>query len=130
MDALHDQQRKHILAELLQDPENIHGVPFIGKVIQTDSADSLKKLCFELKNKLEGLVVVLAASINGKPHVCILIDEKTAKEKNISANHFIRNQVAPLIQGGGGGQDHFASAGGSDPSGLEDVIKTVKSQIT
>ncbi|MBZ0099963.1 MAG: hypothetical protein K8F30_12810, partial [Taibaiella sp.] len=71
-------------------------------------------------------VVVLCSNIGGKPFVAIGIDDKVVAAKGLDANNIIKQQVAPLIKGGGGGQKTLATAGGQDASQLQAVIDAVK----
>ncbi|MGF7232160.1 alanine--tRNA ligase [Arachidicoccus sp.] len=109
--------------------ESIHGVQFIGQNIEVNSADALKKVCFELKHQLQNYLVVLTANIAGKANVVVLIDDNLAKEKDLDAGNIIKQQVAPLIKGGGGGQKTLASAGGQDASNLDKVIEAVRGLV-
>ena len=104
----------------------VNGINFIGEIVEAGSADALKKLCFELKTSLTNYVVVLAANIAGKPAVAILLDDKLAADKNLDAGKIIKQNIAPIIKGGGGGQKTLATAGGQDASNLDKVITTVK----
>jgi alanyl-tRNA synthetase len=115
--------------ELLQKDEIINGITFIGDIVEVNNADSLKKLCFDLKNNISNYVVVLCANIGGKPFVAVSIDEKVVAEKNLDAGKIIKEQVAPLIKGGGGGQKTLATAGGQDAGNLAEVIAAVKKLI-
>jgi alanyl-tRNA synthetase len=115
--------------ELLNKVSEINGINFIGEIVEAGSADALKKLCFELKASLTNYVVVLAANITGKSAVAILLDDKVAADKNLDASKIIKQNVAPLIKGGGGGQKTLATAGGQDASNLDKVIEVVKSLL-
>jgi alanyl-tRNA synthetase len=112
--------------ELLHKDEIINGVTFIGEIIEVSNPDALKKLCFELKNKLNDHLAVLCANIDGKAHVAVGISERVVVAKNLDAGKIIKEYVAPLIKGGGGGQKTLATAGGQDVSNLQKVIETVK----
>jgi len=112
--------------ELLKKDEIINGVTFIGDIVEVSNADALKKLCFDLKNNLNDHLVVLAANIGGKPFVAIGLSETVAGAKKLDAGKIIKEQVAGLIKGGGGGQKTLATAGGQDASNLQKVIETVK----
>ncbi len=103
---------------------------FIGKVVDVSNADHLKKLSFELKEGLgKNYIVVLCANIGGKAAVSVLLSDSMATEKGLEAPKIIKEQVAPLIKGGGGGQKTLATAGGQDASNLEAVIAKVKELI-
>jgi alanyl-tRNA synthetase len=115
--------------ELLHKDEIINGISFIGDIIEVSNPDALKKLCFDLKNNLNNYVVVLCTNIGGKPSVAVSIDEKTVAAKNLDAGKIIKEIVAPLIKGGGGGQKILATAGGQDASNLQKIIDTIKGLI-
>ncbi|MGZ8540952.1 MAG: alanine--tRNA ligase, partial [Chitinophagaceae bacterium] len=112
--------------ELLQKDEIINGITFIGDIIEVDNPDALKKICFDLKNNLNDYVVVLCANIGGKPFVAIGIADTVAIAKNLDAGKIIKEHIAPLIRGGGGGQKTLATAGGQEVGKLNEVIEKVK----
>ncbi len=117
---------------LMQRIQLINNISFIGEEVEVTNADALKKLAFDLKHSLiaeghEGLFfVVLVANIQGKASVAILIDDKLSADKNLDASKIIKQNIAPLIKGGGGGQKTLATAGGQDASNLAKVIEVVK----
>ena len=115
--------------EILQQDEIINGVTFIGTIVEVGSADALKKICLDLKNKLNDYVVVLCANIGGKPSVAVGISETVVAARQLDAGAIIKQQVAPLIKGGGGGQKTLATAGGQDAGNLEQVIAAVKALL-
>ncbi|WP_199727433.1 alanine--tRNA ligase [Hanamia caeni] len=107
----------------------INGVHFIGQVVLVSNAAALKKLASLVKENQENYLILLCADIEGKPNVVIAVDEKFISLKNTDAVKIIKEKVAPLIKGGGGGQKTMATAGGQDASGLEAVIQNVKSLL-
>ncbi|MDP3665296.1 MAG: alanine--tRNA ligase [Sediminibacterium sp.] len=129
IESLEAKQLSAIKQELLQKTELINGITFIGSIVEVSNADSLKKLCFELKNSLTHYMVVLAAAIEGKAQVAILLDEAVSDTKNLEAPKLIKEQVAALIKGGGGGQKTLATAGGQDASNLQQVIDNLKKLV-
>ncbi|HTD94440.1 MAG TPA: DHHA1 domain-containing protein, partial [Chitinophagaceae bacterium] len=112
--------------ELLQKDEIINQVNFIGDIVEVSSGDALRKLCLDLKNHLRDFVVVLCANIDGKPFVAVSLAENVAAAKGLDAVAIIKEKVAPLIKGGGGGQRTLATAGGQDAGSLVQVIEAVK----
>jgi len=78
---------------------------------------------------LQDHVVVLCANIEGKAFVAIGISDSVVASKKIDAAKLIKEQVAGLIQGGGGGQATIATAGGQNSSHLLKVIETIKSLL-
>ncbi|HMF72893.1 MAG TPA: DHHA1 domain-containing protein, partial [Flavitalea sp.] len=71
-------------------------------------------------------LVILCANIGGKPSVAIGISDTVVAAKNLDAAKIIKEHVAPLIKGGGGGQKSLATAGGVDATVLDEVILRVK----
>jgi alanyl-tRNA synthetase len=126
IERLEARQLVGIRNELLQKDEIVNGITFIGDIIEVDNADALKKICFDLKNNLNDYLVVLGANIGGKPFVAIGIAETVAAARDLDAGKIIKEKVAPLIKGGGGGQKTLATAGGQEAGNLKQVIETVK----
>ncbi len=126
VESLRARQLVGIRNELLQKDEIINGITFIGDIIEVDDADSLRKLGNDLRNNLNNYVAVLAANIGGKPFIAISLSETVNKARQLDAAKIIKEKVAPLIKGGGGGQPILATAGGQDASKLQEVIEAVK----
>jgi alanyl-tRNA synthetase len=97
--------------------------------VSLPSADMLKKISFELKKEVENLVLVLAADIEGKPQISVAVDEELIKKYKLHAGNIVRD-LAKEIQGGGGGQPFFATAGGKNVSGLDQVIARAKEMLS
>ncbi|MES2701082.1 MAG: alanine--tRNA ligase [Bacteroidota bacterium] len=112
--------------ELLTKDEIINQVTFVGQQVTVGSADALKKLCLDLKSHLNDHVIVLCANIDGKPFVAVGVDEKVVAARGLDAVKIIKEHVAPLIKGGGGGQKTIATAGGQELGGLQGVIDKVR----
>ncbi len=74
-------------------------------------------------------MAVLCANIDGKPFVAIGISDTVVAAKNLDAGKIIKEHIAPLIKGGGGGQKNLATAGGQDVSNLKAVIEKVRSLL-
>ncbi|HEY0059332.1 MAG TPA: DHHA1 domain-containing protein, partial [Flavisolibacter sp.] len=108
--------------ELVQKTEQVNGVSFIGAQVQVNGAEALKKLAAELKAGLS----VLVTAVDGKSYVAIAISPEITTSRGLDAVQIIKQHVAPLIKGGGGGQKGLATAGGQDISTLHNVIQTVK----
>ncbi|MEO6289279.1 MAG: alanine--tRNA ligase, partial [Ginsengibacter sp.] len=123
-------QLDSLVKDLMKQTESIRQINFIGKQVEVKSADALKKLCYELMNQLKGSgVVLLTAIANDKPLIALGIDEGIVKQKKLDASAIIKQHIAPLIKGGGGGQKTLATAGGQDATRLQEVIEKVKSLI-
>jgi alanyl-tRNA synthetase len=101
---------------------SLNGMNVICEKIELSSADAIKGLSFDLRNQIENLVLLLGAEVDGKPHLSLIVSDNLVKEKNINASNLIRN-IAKEIQGGGGGQPFYATAGGKNSNGLDAAIK-------
>jgi alanyl-tRNA synthetase len=110
--------------ELANKVEIIKTTKFIGTTLEISNADNLKKLALELKENAD--VVVLATNNNGKANVVVMINENSIDANNLDATKIIKDHIASIIKGGGGGQKNIATAGGQDASNLNKVIETVK----
>jgi alanyl-tRNA synthetase len=122
-------QLKSLSNELAQKVQSINGSNFIGEVVEVSNADALKKLAFELKQKIQQPVIALASAIDNKASVVVLVDDAVSQQKNLDASAIIKQKIAPIIKGGGGGQKTLATAGGQDVSALPKVIETVKTLL-
>jgi alanyl-tRNA synthetase len=136
LESIEARQLAALGQELLKKAALIDGISFIGEIVEAGSADALKKLAFDLKTGLSAVpgnppyLVVLAANIEGKAAVAVLLDEQLATTRNLQAPAIIKEQVAPLIKGGGGGQKTLATAGGQETGNLPQVIQKVKEILT
>ena len=129
VEGLEARQLVGIRNELLQKDEIIDNITFVGAIIEVSNADALKKLCTDLKNHLHDHVVVLCSNIDGKAFVAVGISDTVVVAKNLDAAKIVKEQVAALIKGGGGGQKNLATAGGQDISNLKEVIESVKALL-
>ena len=114
--------------ELAQKAEVINGINFIAQKVQLPNADAVKNLAYQLKDIVPNLFLVLAADIEGKPGLTLMIAENLVKERNLNAGTIVR-ELAKEIKGGGGGQPFFATAGGSDVSGLSRALEKARTMI-
>ncbi|MEO6932360.1 MAG: DHHA1 domain-containing protein, partial [Chitinophagaceae bacterium] len=109
--------------------EIINDIHFLGEIIEADSAEVLRKISTDLRNNYPLALIVLAASIEGRAQVAVSVSDQLLSTAGLDAGKIIKNQVASLINGGGGGQKTIAMAGGEDPARFKDVIETVKSLL-
>ncbi|HEY9003215.1 MAG TPA: alanine--tRNA ligase [Mucilaginibacter sp.] len=114
--------------ELAKKVQNINGINFIAGKVALPNADAVKNLAYQLKDIVNDLFLVLAADFDGKPNITVMISENLVKDKGLNAGNIVR-ELAKEIQGGGGGQPFFATAGGKDISGLDKVLEKAKSFI-
>jgi alanyl-tRNA synthetase len=107
----------------------IKDIQFLGVPLSLSSPEHLKKLAQQLIAIHPSSLVVLTAANEGKANVVLAISDDLVKEKNWQAPLIIKEKIAPLIKGGGGGQKNIASAGGQDISQLDKVIEVVKALL-
>lgn len=119
------QQAQELKKMLIGKIEKVEEVNYLIQKVEIGSADAIKQIAFQLKEKVENLFMVLAGDVDGKPTIAVMISENLVKEKGLNASNIVRD-LAKEIQGGGGGQPFFATAGGKDISGLDRVIKKAK----
>jgi len=129
IESLQARQLVAIRNELMKQDEIINNISFIGAIVEVPNADALKKLCFDFRNNLHDHVVVLCANIGGKANVAIGISETVVKARSLHAGKIIKEQVSPIIEGGGGGQPTLATAGGQNHNRFEDVISGIKALL-
>ena len=115
--------------ELEAKMENIDGVNFLATKVDLPSVDAVKSLGFALKGSNPHTFLVLGAEIDGKPSLTVVISDALVKDKGLNAGTIIRD-LAKDIQGGGGGQPFFATAGGKDVTGLDKAIARAKDFLT
>jgi alanyl-tRNA synthetase len=94
--------------------------------LELPSSDAAKQLCFQLKNEIANSIIGLVFTADGKPGIALYIDENLVTTKGYNASIMVR-EAAKHIQGGGGGQPFFASAGGKDVSGIENAADALES---
>lgn len=112
-------------ADLEKQIQNIDGVNFIATTVELPTADAVKTLAYAVKGSVQNLFLVLGAVIDGKPQLTVVVDEELVKVKGLNAGQIVR-ELAKEIQGGGGGQPFYATAGGKDAAGLANAIEKAK----
>ena len=122
------QEGSRIKNDLKNKIKVIDGINLIAQKISTDSAGVVKDLAFQMKNEIDNLVLVLGAEIKNKAHLSVMISDNLVKERNLHAGNMVK-ELAKEIRGGGGGQPFFATAGGSDPSGLVKALEKVVTMV-
>ena len=123
------EKAKGLKAELLTKKQTVSGIHFIAERIELDSADAIKDLSFELRNQIDNLFMVLGAEVKGKPTLSVIISDNLVKEKNMNASTIVR-ELGKEIQGGGGGQAFYATAGGTNIQGISAALEKAKSFIS
>ncbi len=103
------------------------GVAFLAKKVDLDAA-SMKDIAFELGNEVDNLFLLLGAEQDGKALLTCYISKELATKRNLNAGQIVRD-LGKHIEGGGGGQPFFATAGGKKPEGIETALQAAKDLI-
>jgi len=122
IDKFKIQAARSSLQQLTGKAVNINGIRFVSGLVESDSADTLKAIASELRKDQGDTVAVIGASIAGKANIVVMVSDNLANGKKINAAGIIR-EIAPEIDGGGGGQPFLATAGGKNPGGIEKAIR-------
>ncbi|MBI1222430.1 MAG: alanine--tRNA ligase [Bacteroidetes bacterium] len=128
LESLEGEKTQHIKQELKKYLEVQDGVNVLISRIEIPNAEQLKNLSYQLKNEIPMLVCVLGAVVNEKPLLSVIIDEELVKSKGLHAGNIVK-EMAKEVHGGGGGQAFYATAGGSDASGLDRALEKAKTLI-
>jgi len=121
LDQLLRDKAKNLKSNLESELKDINGVLFLTKKLDLD-ATSIKTLAFDLGHTFKNLFLVFGAESNGKAILTCYVSKEIVTEKNLNAGTIIR-ELGKYIQGGGGGQPFFATAGGKKPSGIEEAFE-------
>ncbi len=117
---------KHKLSIMVDDISKraifYNGVNLIAEKVDVDSPAMFKDLSFRLNSAIQNPVIVLGAELNGKANISLMIDKQLVASKNLNAGKSIR-EIAKEIQGGGGGQDYYATAGGNQPENIDKALQ-------
>ncbi len=128
VESLYQEQAVVMKNELAKKAQTTNGYSLILEKITVPNADSLKKIAYDLKNQFSDLLLILAANVDSKPQVAVMIGDKLMESKKYHAGEMVK-VLAKEIDGGGGGQPFFATAGGKNLEGLDAVISKAKELI-
>ena len=124
IEKFHAQAVERTKEELLKRVQNVNGVQVIKAVLPLEPA-AAKDLVFKLRENIsENLVVVIGSTAGNKPLLTVMFSDDMVKEHSLNAGTIIR-EAAKLIQGGGGGQPHYAQAGGKNLDGISAAVDKV-----
>ncbi|RDC57766.1 alanine--tRNA ligase [Pedobacter chinensis] len=114
--------------EIVHHVRGINGINLIARHIDLPSADAVKNLAFSLKDMIDNLFLVFTTEIDGKPGITVMLSDHLVK-KGMNASNIVR-ELGKEIQGGGGGQPFYATAGGKNPAGLKTVLEKAEGFVT
>lgn len=128
LEALDLMQANQVKDALALQAKSIEGFTLIISKIVLPNADAVKNVAYGLRNQFDDLLLVLAVDVDSKPMVAVMLGEGLAKTQRFHAGNMVK-ELAKEIDGGGGGQPFFATAGGKNIQGLDAVITKAKSLI-
>jgi alanyl-tRNA synthetase len=123
IELYNQQQINTIKTSLLNQVKKIGGINLIyGETTILDSSEAVKDTAFQLRALVDNVYLVLGSIVNGKPMLTVMIADNLVKEKGLNASEIVRI-AAKEIQGSGGGQSFYATAGGKNADGLGRAIE-------
>ncbi len=128
LEAFRRDKLKSLKATLARSTQRKAQANVITGFVEAVDIETLKDLAYQLKNDIPDLFLVLGSSHEGKAFLCVSVSENLIKQNGLRANEIIKT-LSPYIQGGGGGQDFLATAGGKNPEGLEKAIRAAQEII-
>ncbi len=120
LESLLRDKAKGLKGDLAKELQDINGVQFLAKQVDLD-ATGAKDLAYELGSLGTNLFIVLATNDEGKPMLTCYISKELVAEKGFNAGQVVR-ELGKYIQGGGGGQPFFATAGGKNAGGINEAL--------
>ncbi len=121
LESLMKERVKNMTSELVPQLQEINGVQFLSKLIDVD-ANAAKELAYEIGNTAKNIFLVLATAEEGKPMLTCYISKELVASNNLNAGNVVR-ELGKYIQGGGGGQPFFATAGGKNMAGIPEALE-------
>jgi alanyl-tRNA synthetase len=128
LENLYAERANQIKDELATKATRANGQTVIIERVSLPNAEALKNIAYALRNQFDDLLMVLAAEIDGKPQVAVMVGEKLVQANKFHAGNMVK-ELAREIDGGGGGQPFFATAGGKNLNGLNRVIEKARELI-
>jgi len=113
--------------DLLKKVESINGINFISTQVKLDGG-TIKTLAFDLANKIDNLFFIAGSHVNDKAILTVYISKNLVEERSLNAGNIVR-ELGKYIQGGGGGQPFFATAGGKNPGGIKEALGKAKDYL-
>jgi alanyl-tRNA synthetase len=121
IESLMKDKIKNMKGELVSELQEINGIKFLAKQIDLNT-EGAKDLAYEIGNTGQNIFLVLATADEGKPMLTCYISKELVAAKNLNAGQVVR-ELGKYIQGGGGGQPFFATAGGKNVSGIPEALE-------
>ncbi len=121
------EKAKNLKADLKNELSEINGVQFLAKKVDLD-ASGIKDLSFEMGQQYDNLFLLFGSENDGKALLSCYISKELVESKGLNAGTIVR-ELGKFIQGGGGGQPFFATAGGKNPDGIEKALEAAEGYL-
>jgi alanyl-tRNA synthetase len=128
VELFQQEQANQLKDQLAKKAVKNNGYNLIIEKVSVANADALKNIAYGLRNQFDDLLMILAADVDSKPQVAVMIGEKLAQTNKYHAGNLVK-ELAKEIDGGGGGQPFFATAGGKNLDGLNAVLEKARKLI-
>jgi alanyl-tRNA synthetase len=128
IERLQASQAAVLKTELRQKFEIVNGFNFLATKVPLSDGNVLKNLAYQLEGEVGNALIVFGAEIGGKPQLMVIASKALVEGKGIHAGNMVR-ELAKAIDGGGGGQPFFATAGGKKAEGLDTAIALARQLI-
>ncbi|WP_367754941.1 alanine--tRNA ligase [Flavobacterium sp. WC2430] len=120
LETLLKEKAKNMKGDLAKELQEINGIQFLAKQVDLNP-EGAKDLAYELGNLGSNMFLVLATAEEGKPMLSCYISKELVADKGLNAGLVVR-ELGKYIQGGGGGQPFFATAGGKKSEGIQEAL--------
>ena len=127
LENLLKEKAKNLKGELLNELVEVNGIQFLAKKVDLDAA-GIKDISFEMGQNRKDLFLLFASENDGKALLSCYISKELVEERKLNAGTIVR-ELGKYIQGGGGGQPFFATAGGKNPAGIAEVLEKAKAYV-
>lgn len=114
--------------EIKNEIKIVNGINSAFCNINIPDVSLLRDIAFQLKAETENLFLVMGSEIDGKAHLAVFISDNLVKDKKLHAGNIIK-EISKEINGGGGGQPFYATAGGTNPDGISSAFKSAEKYI-
>jgi alanyl-tRNA synthetase len=115
------EQANNLKNKIVHHMKTIKGITFVASHVDLPTADAVKNLAYSIADMVDNMFLVFTTLIDDKPGITVMLSENLVKEKGFNASNIVR-ELAKDIQGGGGGQPFYATAGGKNKEGLSLVL--------
>lgn len=127
IEGLLKDKAKHLKGDLKSEIKEVNGINFLARKVELD-VGGIKDLSFQLGDEFDNLFLLFATEQDGKAMLSCYISKELAGQKDLHAGKVVK-ELGKYIQGGGGGQPFYATAGGKNPAGINEALQKAEDYI-